>query len=80
MSECFTSKTRSYGMLCVSRNPISMHDTNSPAENWMKMLKSNIMQGRKRLRPAEYEKRKAKNKNDLDFDQMNVCSLHELFD
>ena len=31
-------------------------------------------------RKAKNEKRKAKNKKDLDFDQMNVCSLHELFD
>ena len=31
-------------------------------------------------RKAKNEKRKAKNKKDLDFDQMNVCSFHELFD
>ena len=31
-------------------------------------------------RKAKNEKRKVKNKKDLDFDQMNVCSLHELFD
>ena len=31
-------------------------------------------------RKAKSEKRKAKNKKDLDFDEMNVCSLHELFD
>ena len=31
-------------------------------------------------RKAKNEKQKAKNKKDLDFDQMNVCSLHELFD
>ena len=29
---------------------------------------------------AKNKKRKAKNKKDLDFDQMNACSLHELFD
>ena len=31
-------------------------------------------------RKAKNQKRKAKNKKDLDFDQMNVCLLHELFD
>ena len=29
---------------------------------------------------AKSEKRKAKNKKNLDFDQMNVCIWHELFD
>ena len=31
-------------------------------------------------RKAKNEKRKAKNKNNLDFDEMNVCIWHELFD
>ena len=31
-------------------------------------------------RKAKNEKRKAKNKKDLHFDQLNVCSLHQLFD
>ena len=29
---------------------------------------------------SKNEKRKAKNKKNLDFDQMNVCIWHELFD
>ena len=29
---------------------------------------------------SKSEKRKAKNKNNIDFDQMNVCVCHELFD
>ena len=29
---------------------------------------------------AKNEKRKAKNKKNLDFDEMNVCIWHELFD
>ena len=31
-------------------------------------------------RKAKNEKRKAKNKKNLDFDEMNVCIWHELFD
>ena len=31
-------------------------------------------------RKAKNEKRNAKNKNNLDFDEMNVCIWHELFD
>ena len=31
-------------------------------------------------RKAKNEKRKVKNKNNLDFDEMNVCIWHELFD
>ena len=31
-------------------------------------------------RKAKTEKRKAKNKKNLDFDEMNVCIWHELFD
>ena len=31
-------------------------------------------------RKAKSEKRKAKNKKNLDFDEMNVCIWHELFD
>ena len=31
-------------------------------------------------RKTKSEKRKAKNKKNLDFDQMNVCIWHELFD
>ena len=31
-------------------------------------------------RKAKSEKRKSKNKKNLDFDEMNVCICHELFD
>ena len=36
--------------------------------------------GKSEKRKAKSEKRKAKNKKNLDFDEMNVCIWHELFD
>ena len=30
------------------------HETNSPAENWMKIVKTSVLQGKKRLRPAKF--------------------------
>ena len=46
----------------------------------MRKAKNEKRKAKSEKRKAKNEKRKAKNKKDLDFDQMNVCSLHELFD
>ena len=43
-------------------------------------VKNENRQAKNEKRKAKNEKRKAKNKKNLDFDEMNVCIWHELFD
>ena len=50
------------------------------ADNNNNMTQTCDRKAKSEKRKAKSEKRKAKNKKDLDFDQMNVCSLHEHFD
>ena len=44
------------------------------------MIEKRKAKNEKRKAKNESEKRKAKNKTNLDFDEMNVCVWHELFD
>ena len=44
------------------------------------MIEKRKTKSEKRKRKAKNEKRKAKNKKNLDFDEMNVCIWHELFE
>ena len=49
-------------------------------QTYYRKAKSEKRKANNEKRKAKSKKRKAKNKKNLDFDQMNVCSLQELFD
>ena len=55
-------------------------NSNNMTQTYDRKAKSEKRKAKSDKRKAKSEKRKAKNKKNLDFDQMNVCSLHELFD
>ena len=50
------------------------------ADNSNNMTQTYDRKAKSEKRKAKSEKRKAKNKKNLDFDEMNVCIWHELFD
>ena len=50
------------------------------ADNSNNMTQTYDRKAKSEKRKAENEKRKVKNKSNLDFDEMNVCIWHELFD
>ena len=50
------------------------------ADNSYNMTQTYDRKAKSEKRKATSEKRKAKNKKNLDFDEMNVCIWHELFD
>ena len=50
------------------------------ADNSNNMTQTYDQKAKSEKRKAKSEKRKAKNKKNLDFDEMNVCIWHELFD
>ena len=49
-------------------------------QTYDRKAKSEKRKAKNEKRKAKNEKRKAKNKKNLDFDEMNVCIRHELFD
>ena len=50
------------------------------ADNSYNMTQTYDRKAKSEKRKKKSEKRKAKNKMNLDFDEMNVCIWHELFD
>ena len=50
------------------------------ADNSYNMTQTYDRKAKSEKQKAKSEKRKAKNKRNLDFEEMNVCIWHELFD